>query len=361
MIGTGVFTAVGRRRTGLALGWVMLLTLLMGSSASGAQILNPSLEATRGTPTRPLPGDWFEYHDPSCFNSWCSNTWKTDGTWSAALFSLRKKSVTPGKYEGFFQRSVDLTGIAAIKFDVRLSVLPSGGTFEHFEASFLVDGVPLWRQTAGGVYLDQEVNVAGLGAWRILNGHEVFGHEIEMRITALDASSEYGFDSAYWTEWDNLRLIEGQPTIPAIVTLDPGTLNPASNGKWITCYIELGQDKSGKAYDVSAIDGASVTLRCGDTDIRACTTGDQGWATAAANDENVADFDGDGVLERMVKFDRAAVQALVQPPEPATVSIQGRLAGGKLTNGPQTNGILTSGIQLEGKATIRVLDNKAKK
>lgn len=345
----------------------MLLTLLMGSGAAAAEILNPSFETTFYVVGKGLlPVSWQREGDTSSFNAYCSSSsslpssWKTDGAMSAGVFSLKDRPVSPGRYLSFFQDYVDLTGIATIKFDVRLSVLPFTytGPFEHFEASFLVDGVPLWRQTVGGLYLDQEVSVAGLGAGRVVDGWVIPGHKIEMRITALDSGT---FNAAYWTQWDNLRLIEGQPTIPAVVTLEPGTLNPASNGKWITCYIELGQDEAGRAYDVSAIDGASVTLTCGETDIHACTTGDQGWATAAANEENVADFDGDGVLERMVKFDRAAVQALVQPPEPATVSIQGRLVGGKPANGALSSSAPTTGIVLEGKAVIRVLDNKARK
>lgn len=345
MTRTGVLTAVERRRAGPALGWVMILILLMGSGVSAVEVLNPSFETTTGTYYRPLPRNWFHLDEPSSFNSYCSNSWKTNGTLSAGLFSLMKKPVTRGKYQNFFQESVDLTGIATIKFDVRLAVLPPpptySGPFEHFEAFFLVDGVPLWSQRVGGVYLDQEVNVAGMGGSRTIDGHTLYGHKIEMRITALDTGT---FGAAYWTQWDNIRLIEGQPTIPAVVDLDPGTLNPASNGNWITCYIELGQDELGKAYDVNTIDGATVTLNNNDHAVPAYL-GNQGWATAQGSAANVADFDGDGILERMVKFDRAAVQAIVQPPE-ATVSIKGKL---------------TNGILFEGTAVIRVLDNKAKK
>ncbi len=353
MTGTGVFTAVERapkrinprlgtqgRRAGPALGCVMILTLLLCSGVSAVEVLNPSFETTTGTYYRPLPKDWWKVDDPSCFNSYCSKTWKTDGTWSAGLFSLMKKAVSRGKYENFFQESVDLTGIATIKFDVQLAVLPYGGTFEHFEASFLVDGVPLWSRNVGGVYLDQEVNVAGMGAWRTVNGHPLYGHKIEMRITALDTGT---FAQAYWTQWDNIRLIEGEVIIPAVVDLDPSTLNLASNGNWITCYIELGEDDSGKTYDVNTIGGATVTLNNNDHAVPAYL-GNQGWATAAANAENVADYDGDGILERMVKFDRAAVQGIVQPPQ-TEVSIKGKL---------------TNGTLFEGTTTIRVLDNKAK-
>ncbi len=341
MTRTGVFTAVERKRAGPALGWAMFLTLLMGSGASAAMLLNPSFEATHhGIPyERLLPDNWRNQDGPS-FYWYCYNLWHTDGTWSVALFSQKKLPITRGTYQSIFQEDyVDLTGIGTIKFDVELT---SSVPFEHFEASFLVDRVPLWSQRVGGVYLDQEVNVAGM----------VGRHRIEMRITALDTGT---FGATYWTVWDNLRLIEGQLTIPAVVDLDPNTLNLASNGNWITCYIELGQDESGKIYDVSTIDGATVALKCGDRSVPAYI-GNQGWATAAANTDNVADFDGDGILERMVKFDRAAVQALVQPPEATTVLIQGKLAGGTLASSK-----LINGISLEGKAAIRVLDNKAQK
>ncbi len=352
MIRTGVFTAVERSRAGPALGCVMLLILLMGSGVSAGVLPNPSFEARYSAPPYERPQSWLREGD-SCF-SWRSYSnlngsgWSTDGTWSVAQFNLATTRVTGGQYQSLFQdMGVDLTGIGTIKFDAQLAVFPIGSpaSFAHFEASFLVDRVPLWSQKVGGEYRDQEVSVAGLAG----------RHRIEMRVTAVDTSGSTGFGRAYWVLWDNIRLIKGQVIVPATVDLDPSTLNPASNGKWITCYIELGKDELGRAYDVNTIDGATVTLNGKDHGVPAYM-GNQGWATAAASADNVADFDGDGVLERMVKFDRAAVQALVQPSEAeATVSIQGKLAGGQLANGA-----LASGVVLEGKATIRVLDNNAK-
>jgi hypothetical protein len=317
----------------------MLLTLLIGSGVSVAGVRNPSFEETTTVywpVQRVLPASWGHVDEKVCFNSYCSQSWKTDGTWSAALFSLMNRSVTRDRFQSFSQSQVDLTGIGAIKFDVDLTVRPYGGTFEHFRASFLVDGVPLWSQTVGGEYLDQEVNVAGLGAGPIVNGFPT-GHTIELRITALEDSA-LGFGSAYWTLWDNIRLIEGQRTIKDDVELDPSTLNLASNGNWITCYIDLEE-----GYDVSAIKGTTVALNINGHDVPAYM-GDQGWATDLANADNVADFNGDGILERMVKFDRAAVQALVQPGE-VLVEIKGNLI---------------DGTPFDGNTTIRVIDNKAK-
>jgi hypothetical protein len=320
-----------------------MLVLLMWSGVCVAQVVNPSFEAIRSVTPWPryLPQGWWPRDSLLSFNSGSTSQWSTEGRLSVELLSRINRPINRGDYQGLYQEQVDLTGIGAIKFDIRMTA-GSAGAFQHFEASFLVDNVPLWRQNTAGVYLDQEVNVAGMAGW----------HRIEMRNTAVDTGT---FSLSYSTQWDNVRLIEGQLTIPAVVDLDPGTLstasngtstqspasngtgalNPASNGNWITCHIELEEP-----YDVNAIDGASVTLN----DIPAYM-GKQGWATPQATVENVADYDGDGILERMVKFDRAAVQAIVQSPETA-VTIKGKLTGGPL---------------FEGKAVIRVLDKTAKK
>jgi hypothetical protein len=246
------------------------------------------------------------------------------------MFNRIGKAVNPGNCQGFYQ-FVDLTGISSIEFDVRLTARPQG-VFAHLEAAFLVDGVVLWSRSADGVYRDQQVDVPNLAGW----------HRIEFRNTAVEAGT---FGVAYWTEWDNFRLIRGPTAIPAVINLAPGILNPNSNGNWVTCYIELTEGR-----DVHAIDGATVTLN----GIPAYM-GQQGWATPQANDENVADFDADGTLERMVKFERAAVEATVRPPE-GTVTVQGRLTD-------VTVGVLarSNGIPFEGAATLGVLTKGASK
>ncbi len=342
MTRTGTLTAVERREGRATIGCVVILTLLMWSGVYAADIQNPSFEAIRAVTPWPryLPQGWWPRDSLISFNSGSTSQWKTDGNLSVELISRINRLINRGAYQGLYQDQVDLTGIGTIRFDVRMTA-GSAGAFQHFEASFLVDNVPLWSQNAAGIYLDQEVNVAGMAGW----------HRLEIRLTAVDSGT---FSASYSTQWDNIRLIKGQLTIPAAVALNPSTLNaagdsagalnaadngstlnPTSNGNWITCYVEVPAP-----YDVNAIDGASVTLN----DIPAYM-GKQGWATPKSTAENVADYDGDGVLERMVKFDRAAVQAVVQAPE-TTVTIKGRLTGGPL---------------FEGTTVIRVHDQNAKK
>jgi hypothetical protein len=316
---TGIMSGIQRHGGSAAVAWLAVAIVLAWSSVCAAGVLNPSFEAYYlGTPyPRQLPSNWGHMDHPS-FNSKCTNQWSTESNLSAGLYSLVNRPINPGNFESFYQQFVDLTGMASIEFDVQLVAYPSG-TFEHFQAVFLVDNTPVWSQTQGGAYLNQKVNVYKMAGY----------HRLEMRIIALDSGV---YPLAYWTQWDNIRLIEGAEALKANVVLDPNTLNLDSNGRWITCYIELepGQDPAD-------IIGESVTL--GD-DVTACTDGGQGWAISEANSENVADFDNDGVNERMVKFDRSAVQALVQE-SGTTVTVKGNLSTSET---------------FEGTAVIRVID-----
>jgi hypothetical protein len=322
MTGTGVLTAVERRgrRTGVALGGVVILMLLVGPAVQAAEVLNPGFETTyMGTPfPRLLPQNW-SHVDHASFNSNCNNSWTTEGTLSAALVSRMNKLVNPGDYQSFFQY-VDLTGIGTIKFDVRLTAQPSGA-FEHFEASFLVDGIALWTQNVAGVHLDQQVNVSARTGY----------HCIEMRITAVESGTFT--QAAYWTQWDNVRLIERPKVVPATITLDPDTLYLHCPGKWIVGYIELPA-----GYDVNDIDEATVTLQ----DVPAYQ-GNEGWGKPSCNKSKIVDHDGNGLKERIVRFDLDAVQAIVQPPE-AIVTVKGNLA---------------DKTPFEGAATIKVVDKLA--
>ena len=350
MTGTGVLTAVERRGSRPAVGWAVILVLLMWSGVQAAEVLNPSFETTyMGTPyPRTLPQSWY-HADHASFNSYSTNSWSTDGTLSAALLTRVNKPVSPGEFQNFYQ-FVDLTGIGAIQFDVRL-VAPASGAFEHFEASFLVDGVALWTQNAAGVYLNQQVSTSGMTDW----------HSIEMRIAAVDAGT---FTLPYSTQWDNVRLIEAPKTVPAEIALDPNALHlhalapmsaghtnlptaklyaggtsglamPHSPGKWVVCYIELPA-----GYDVNEIDEATVRLQ----DIPAYL-GKQGLGKLACHKDRVNDRDGDGIPERIFRFDLDAVRAIVQPPE-AILTVKGSL---------------TDERAFEGSATIKVVDKLAER
>jgi hypothetical protein len=97
--------------------------------------------------------------------------------------------------------------------------------------------------------------------------------------------------------------------IKATVDLDPNTLNCRSQGRYVTCYIELPE-----GYDPTDIDVATVALN---DSLPALS-----WPT------EVRDYDVDGIPDRMVKFDRSDVIELLPVGEEVEVTVSGELVEG---------------------------------
>ncbi|MCK4482428.1 hypothetical protein KAU55_04320 [Candidatus Bathyarchaeota archaeon] len=115
--------------------------------------------------------------------------------------------------------------------------------------------------------------------------------------------------------------IVSPPVAQATINIDPDTLNLKSRGKWITAYIELPED-----CDASEIDLSTVKLN--------------GEISAALHPTEIGDYDNNGILDLMVKFDRQDLRAILSAGE-ATLTITGQLI---------------DGTPFEGSDTIRVLN-----
>jgi hypothetical protein len=114
-----------------------------------------------------------------------------------------------------------------------------------------------------------------------------------------------------------------RPVIPASIDIDPDTLNLQSRGRWITAYIEL---PSG--YNVEDIDVGTVRLIVENENVPA-----EPWPV------EVGDHDNNGIPDLMVKFDRQAVQALLD------VGVHELLITGEV-----------EGTPFEGSDNLRVID-----
>jgi hypothetical protein len=117
-------------------------------------------------------------------------------------------------------------------------------------------------------------------------------------------------------------------TVAAAVNIGPDTLNLKSQGQWITCYIELPEGFNPEDIDFS-------TTMLSDT------------VPAELEPTEIGDYDGDDVIERMVKFNRQAVINYlvglgVQHKDEVVLSIAGAL---------------NDGTPFEGKDTLRVINN----
>ncbi|MGD8506911.1 MAG: hypothetical protein PVF15_09665, partial [Candidatus Bathyarchaeota archaeon] len=126
--------------------------------------------------------------------------------------------------------------------------------------------------------------------------------------------------------------------VHADVDLKPDTLNLKSMGKWITCYIEVPED-----LDVGNIDVSTVMLN---------ETVPVSLLDVPAPEPvptEIGDCDSDGILDLMVKFDRAMVSELILSED--------------ITHGNVTltiTGWLFDRTQFEGTDTIRVLHPHAR-
>jgi hypothetical protein len=118
--------------------------------------------------------------------------------------------------------------------------------------------------------------------------------------------------------------------IETTIDIDPDTLNLKSKGKFITAYIEL------EGGDVRDVDASSILLNGAISPIL-----DEKYGFVTSEDSYIADHDNDGIMERMVKFDRGEVQKLLAPADEIVLTITGSLL---------------DGIEFEGTDTVRVIN-----
>jgi hypothetical protein len=97
---------------------------------------------------------------------------------------------------------------------------------------------------------------------------------------------------------------EPDSTVVAGLDFDPNSLNLKSSGRWVTCYIELPE-----GHEPDSVDVSSVSL---------CDS-----LPAVEHPTSVCDYDEDEIDELMVKFDRAAVCAMLAPGDSVEVWVTG--------------------------------------
>lgn len=119
------------------------------------------------------------------------------------------------------------------------------------------------------------------------------------------------------------------------IDIDPNTLNLESEGRWITCYIELPPEYNPKDINIS-------TVKLNDT------------IYAESKPVQIDDYDSDTIADLMVKFDRSAVKAILVPGDSVPVSVRGWVKTEMFWGHDTTQGWII-GKMFFGYDTIRVI------
>jgi hypothetical protein len=147
--------------------------------------------------------------------------------------------------------------------------------------------------------------------------------EIKIFSSEHSSMSNHG----YYLQW--VRLWLHKTGVQATVDVDPDSLNLGSRGRFVTAFIEL------DGADVRDINPYKVLLND-----QVHPIVDERYGFVTSEEEYIVDHDEDGILERMLKFDRSLVQATLSPGNVVTITI---------------SGYLNDGTKFQGTDTLRVL------
>ncbi len=213
---------------------------------------------------------------------------------------------------------------------------PPGYWFYTLEGDFLKNWCTAKGWTPGTTYvqgsIDQEAgNIrgtsCGINSWTQLPwpGPGGSGNLAYLYFTSL-SETDYSlldlFDCEYGTTEDvfPVDVVEdghyNTQVLLATIDIDPDTLNLGSKGQWITAYIELPEE-----YNAEDVDVITILLNGTISPVL-----DPMYEFATNSSEYLVDHDEDGILERMVKFDKAEVMASLSVGE-TTLAITGEVNG----------------------------------
>lgn len=206
----------------------------------------------------------------------------------------------------------------ALAHSIELTLPAQTGAFYFYAQPKTGSGTVTITASSNGVTVSQDVDSDG--------GASYFGFYADVTNTISSITITSSTDFAVG-EFGIAEALQAPDVIQAAIDIDPDTLNLNSKGKWITCYIELPED-----YDMEDIEVSTIKLN------------DE--VPAESRPTGIGDCDGDGIAELMVKFDRSAVQEILEEGNEVEITVTGEL---------------NDDTKFEGSDAIRVINKGGKK
>ena len=211
----------------------------------------------------------------------------------------------PAFIAGNYKVLVSGTSAGSYTLAVIIGDLTNGGVTELEILTFTATDIP----TAPGAVHQYTID------WTSLS------HGEEEVTVQVDSDGDGVFEDTFTADGE-LTYDEFMLQTVTTIDFDPDTLNLQSKGKWVTTYIELPE-----GCDVSAINVSTVMLN--------------DHVQAEMKPTEIGDYDDDGIVELMVKFDWSAVQEILEVGDEVEITVTGGL---------------TDGTPFEGSDVIRVID-----
>ncbi|MHA2002900.1 MAG: LVIVD repeat-containing protein [Candidatus Thorarchaeota archaeon] len=190
-------------------------------------------------------------------------------------------------------------------------------------------GEPMYVHLGGyaeGVFVEEDyafvanggAGMAVVGISDPMNPDEPVHIDTTGRSYDVYLSGDYAFvaDGASGLAIIDVSQFTQVPVVEATIDFDPDTLYLQSIGQWVTVYIELAPEQ---AYSVYDIDIGSIYLN--------------GMVLAESWPFEIGDYDFDGIPDLAIKFDRNAVQSILEAGEGVEISITGAFSDGTLFEG----------------------------
>jgi len=176
-------------------------------------------------------------------------------------------------------------------------------------------------------------------------------------LTSLLAIALIAYVTAFSINWFEAAKVTGRiiPSFVAIIDIDPDTLNLKSKGQWVTAYIQFPE-----GYNSEDIDAITILLN---ETIQPVLDPKYDFVTNSS--EYLVDHNNDGIIERMVKFNRTQVAEYILSKGimhgNVTLILIGQLTDGTLFEGSDIIRVRMPGdINIDGKVDVRDIALTAK-